>query len=318
MSKHTQIGLGLAAIGRPEYINIKTEEIEQSETVFKANAMQVLDEAYAQGVRVFDTAPSYGKGETFLIEWYKSRKPLDVLLSTKWGYTYMANWTLGYEGKHEIKEHSLPKLLEQWKVSKALLPALQIYQVHSATLESGIFENEDVLHQLHKIKTETGLKIGVTTSGANQVEIIEKALSIKIENLLLFDSFQVTYNVFEQAAFSKLKTLLSFGFTVIIKEAMANGRVFENKTFPHYGEAYQTLRGLAKKYNVGVDAVAIRFIIDSLGPDIVLSGALTSGQLQDNLKALSFQLSTQEVHRLQQLTVLSQKYWDERSALKWR
>ncbi|MDW5287983.1 aldo/keto reductase [Formosa sp. PL04] len=318
MPKQTQIGLGLAAIGRPEYINIKKEEITKSEVVFKANAMQVLDDAYSFGIRYFDTAPSYGKGEQFLIDWHKLRQYKDVNLSTKWGYTYMANWQLGYTGKHEIKSHTLPKLKEQWEVSQILLPELRIYQVHSATLDSGIFTNTEVLQELHRIKKETGVQIGISTSGTNQNEIIETALKIEVNGEALFNSFQVTYNVFEQSTFKILKQLLSENKTVIIKEALANGRVFKNESFPKYSEAYIYLGLLSKHYNVGIDAIAIRFIIDTLQPDYVLSGALTSDQLQDNLKALQFQLKKEEIHQLQIFAAQSKAYWDERSALEWR
>ena len=318
MPKQTQIGLGLAAIGRPEYINIKNEEIEQSETVFKANAMQVLDDAYRFGVRYFDVAPSYGKGEAFLIDWHNLRQYPDVNLSTKWGYTYMANWELGYSGKHEIKEHSFSKLQEQWDVSQVLLPELKIYQVHSATLESGIFTNVEALKELHRIKKKTGMQIGVSTSGANQVEIIEAALKVQVEGEFLFNSFQVTYNVFEQSTLHILKQLIGNNKTVIIKEALANGRVFQNTDFPKYSKAYSYFNLLSKQYNVGVDAIAIRFIIDSLEPSVILSGALTSQQLQDNLKALSFQLTQEELHQLQIFATQSEVYWEERSALNWR
>ena len=161
MSK-TKIGLGLAALGRPEYINVRdNSNIDKSEEAFKNNAFLVLDEAYKLGVRYFDTAPSYGKGEAFLNQWNEVNSYSDVVLGTKWGYTYVANWELGFDGKHEVKEHSIKKLLEQWQVSKQLLPNLKYYQVHSATFESGILENEAVLNQLCQIKKETGLKIGV-------------------------------------------------------------------------------------------------------------------------------------------------------------
>ena len=42
----TKIGLGLAALGRPEYINIKTDNsIDRSEEAFKNNTFSVLNEA---------------------------------------------------------------------------------------------------------------------------------------------------------------------------------------------------------------------------------------------------------------------------------
>jgi predicted metal-dependent phosphotriesterase family hydrolase len=58
-------------------------------------------------------------------------------------------------------------------------------------------ENRDVLKRLYEIKKETGLQIG-TTTGTHQSKIIEAALKVKIENDL-FDSYQVTYNIFEQS-----------------------------------------------------------------------------------------------------------------------
>lgn len=314
----TQIGLGLAALGRPEYINIRDNNaIDKSKTAFKNNTFTVLNEAYKLGVRYFDTAPSYGKGEAFLSEWNAATDYKDVVLGTKWGYTYVANWELGFSGQHEVKEHSLKKLLEQWQGSKKMLPKLKYYQVHSATFESGILENQDVLNQLFVIKKETGLQIGISTSGANQKEILEAALKISIKNEILFDCFQVTYNVFEQSTFSVLQHILQSGKTVIIKEALANGRAFQNENFQHYNESYKLLKQLSDKYKVGVDAVALRFVMDSLKPNYVLSGASTMKQLKQNLKANDFVLSTSEIENLQKTPISNEIYWKERSKLAW-
>ena len=314
----TKIGLGLAALGRPEYINIRSEgSIDKSQTAFKENTFSVLDEAYKLGVRYFDTAPSYGKGEAFLNEWHDKNNYNDVILGTKWGYTYVANWELGFTGQHEIKEHSLEKLLEQWHLSKAMLPNLKYYQVHSATFESGVLENNEVLNQLYKIKKATGLKIGITTSGKNQKEVLAAALKVAVKEDLLFDSFQVTYNLFEQSTFEILSSILKQGKTVIIKEALANGRVFQNKKFHHYQAAYDVLESLSKKYDVGIDAIALRFVIDNLGPTYILSGVSNLEQLKENLKAQNFELSKEEIELIKSLQVPSKSYWEERSALAW-
>ena len=318
MTIHTKIGLGLAALGRPEYINIREDEsIDKSKEAFKNNTFAVLEEAYKLGVRYFDTAPSYGKGEAFLQEWHNATNHSDVILGTKWGYTYVANWELGFNGQHEVKEHSFSKLLEQWQVSQNMLPKLKYYQVHSATFESGILENEAVLNQLFKIKKETGLQIGITTSGANQKEVIAAALKVEVNGKALFDSFQVTYNVFEPSAFSILKEAIKQGKTVIIKEALANGRLFQNEKFPHYKLAYDALNTLSKKYHVGVDAIALRFVIDTLQPTYVLSGASNTNQLKQNLKALNFQFTEKELKALNTLKVSAENYWKERSLLDW-
>tara|TARA_B100000809_G_scaffold22902_1_gene20071 strand:+ start:36134 stop:37060 length:927 start_codon:yes stop_codon:yes gene_type:complete len=305
-----QIGLGLAALGRPEYINIRSDKsIDKSEQAFHQNAIHVLDEAYANGIRFFDTAPSYGKGEAFLMEWNAIRKHTDVTLSTKWGYTYVANWELDYKGSHEIKEHSLVKLLEQWEVSKSLLPNLKVYQIHSATLESGVLENKEVLEQLFRIKKEIGIQIGLTVSGSNQNIIIEKALAIEVQGEGLFDSYQVTYNIFEQATFTVLQKLKKAGKLLIIKEGLANGRVFSNEN--------TVLNDLSVKYNVGIDAIALRFCLDVVNADVVLSGASDSNQLNENLKANLFVLEECDINKLKALKRISSSYWQERSELTW-
>ncbi|WP_010135909.1 aldo/keto reductase [Ochrovirga pacifica] len=306
----TKIGLGLAALGRPEYINIRDENsVDKSIQAFKENAMCMLNTAYDLGIRYFDTAPSYGKGEAFLQEWQNQHQYTDTLLATKWGYTYVANWKIGYKGPHEIKEHSIDKLLEQWQVSKNLLPALKVYQIHSATLESGVLENQKVLKKLALLKKETGLLIGITSSGPHQDLILKEAAEIKIGGVYLFDVFQVTYNVLSQNTFDVLKQLIQENKKVVIKECLANGRVFQNPS--------ELICKLARKYNVGIDAIAFRFVIDSLNPAIVLSGAFSEKQLKENLKALDFSLTEEEINALKSLTLTPKEYWSKRKTLAW-
>jgi aryl-alcohol dehydrogenase-like predicted oxidoreductase len=91
------MGLGLAALGRPRYINLGHASDLAGHT--DADSMQraahaVLDAAYAGGVRYFDAARSYGKAEAFLATWLRRRGlgPNEVTVGSKWGYTYTANW----------------------------------------------------------------------------------------------------------------------------------------------------------------------------------------------------------------------------------
>lgn len=229
-TKTTQIGLGLAALGRPEYINIRDNyDIDKSISEFKKNTFDVLDNAYKSGIRYFDIAPSYGKGEQFLLEWHQEKKYHDVYFGTKWGYTYVADWQLNYNGKHEIKEHSLEKLIEQWETSKALLPNLKYYQIHSATLDSSVLENTSVHQKLAELSTKFDIKIGLSASGVHQSEIVKTALKIKVDNQQLFDVFQITYNFLEQSTKEIIKKLYKLNKTIIIKEALANGRIFNKE-----------------------------------------------------------------------------------------
>ncbi len=317
--KGTRIGLGMAALGRPEYINIrKYPDPDKSKSAYKESAFKVLDLAYEKGLRHFDTAASYGKGEQFLLEWNQIRAHEDVELSTKWGYSYVADWEIGFRGKHEVKEHSLAKLKEQWQYSKKLLPRLSTYQIHSATFESGVLQNSEVLLALGAIKSKTGIKIGLSVSGANQEAILQAALLVETNQKPLFDSFQVTYNILEQSCHSVLKEILCTGKTVMIKEALANGRLLKNENFPHYGKLYKSLEKLSKKYRVGADAISLRFVMDHLKPQLVLSGASNTTQLRENLKAMDFQLTDEELKCLASLGAETNYYWKERQLLEWQ
>lgn len=310
------IGLGTAAIGRPHYINIRQKENSEDfdKNLFIQAGKQILTQAYQQGIRYFDTAPGYGIAEQILLEWLQENNRPDIFVSTKWGYTYVANFDPN-ASTHEIKEHSLEKLNEQWEFSSQLLPFLNLYQIHSATLESGVLDNIKVLERLFELKENHQIEIGLSTSGANQNEIIKKALEVKVNGNTLFDSFQVTYNIFDQSL-GQITELLS-NHRLIIKEALANGRIFPNQLFKNYQNSYEVLAQLATKYNTSIDTIALRFCMDSINSKLVLSGATEEHQLVSNLQVNNISLSDEDVEQLKTLAVSPELYWNERKQLVW-
>ena len=313
-----KIGLGTAAIGRPTYINIRKEKTKNNFSLeaFRQTGMEMLDAAYQKGIRYFDTAPGYGMAEQMIIDWVKEKAYQDIELATKWGYTYVANFDLNAK-QHEVKEHSLKKLKEQWEQSKTLLPLLKNYQIHSATFETGVLENEAVLNHLAALKNEHGLLIGITSTGANQLEVLKKALDIKVNGKELFHLFQVTYNIFDQSLAALAIEISKQNKKLVIKEALANGRVFPNEKYPHYTKAYQLLNQLSQKYKVGIDAIALRFCIDSIPIYKVLSGVNNHPHLDDNLKGVDFKLEEVDITALKELAINPTQYWKERKQLGW-
>ena len=155
----SRIGLGMASLGRPGYINLNHAEDlagEYGEAAMEQRACLVLDAAWNAGIRYFDVARSYGLAEKFLSSWLNSRSvsPEMVTVSSKWGYTYTAGWRV-HADSHEIKEHSLSTLQRQWGESRALLNGyLDLYQIHSATMESGVLENCEVLKKLARLRSD--------------------------------------------------------------------------------------------------------------------------------------------------------------------
>jgi len=312
-----QLGLGTAALGRPQYINVRQEKSkEQDLETFKKQGFTVLENAYNLGIRYFDTAPGYGLAERLVLDWLQSKNDPSIQIATKWGYTYVANFNANAT-IHEIKEHSIEKLQEQWQVSKAFMPHLRVYQIHSATLETGVLANEAVLNQLALLKKEHNLKIGITTTGANQVAVIKKALDVAVGGHQLFDAFQVTYNVLEQSLGDILSDLIQKNKKIIIKEALANGRIFRNNDYKKYHDLYNELEHLSHKYGVGVDAIALQLCAQKVAKSIILSGASNTTQLQENLRLNTFRLTEEEIQELAAFKIDPITYWEERKQLQW-
>jgi aryl-alcohol dehydrogenase-like predicted oxidoreductase len=314
------IGLGLAALGRPGYINIGHGHDlagQCDEAAMEQHAHAVLQAAYDHGVRYFDVARSYGLGEKFLGTWLKAERfDRNVTVGSKWGYTYTANWKVR-AASHEVKDHSLPVLRRQWAESSLLLKnSLQIYQIHSASTESGVLENTEVLDELARLKS-TGVRIGLSLSGPGQAKSLRKAMEIQIDGATLFDTVQATWNLLEQSAGPALLAASRAGLGVIIKEALANGRLTERNTDPEFRPRLDVLKREATKLQTTVDAVALAVCLAQPFADVVLSGAATVAQLQSNLRATALKLSETSLQRLTAFAEPPDTYWATRKRLVW-
>jgi len=315
------VGLGLAALGRPGYITLDhardlTRNYEPS--AMEHHTHEVLDAAYAAGVRYFDAARSYGRAEEFLASWLASRRiaPGTVLVASKWGYTYTAGWRVDAE-RHEVKDHSLATLVRQLAETNARLGAhLSLYQIHSATLESGVLDDDAVIDELARIK-ETGLRVGLTLTGASQSDVLRRAIEITRDGARVFDAVQATWNLVERGAESALEEAHRAGMQVIVKETLANGRLTARNAEPAYASRIAVLREEAARVDATVDALAIAAILARPWADVVLIGAATAEQLRSNLRAAHVPWSAETDTRLELLAMESGEYWRERSALPW-
>ena len=131
----------------------------------------LLDAALAPGVRYVDTARSYGLAEQFLSAWCDERRLSDSALTvgSKWGYVYTGCWQLDAP-VHEVKRLTIDTLRRQAEESRVILgPRLSLYQIHSATLESGVLDDPAVLAELSRLR-DTGLRIGLTVTGPQQAD----------------------------------------------------------------------------------------------------------------------------------------------------
>ena len=320
----TSLGLGLAALGRPGYINLgHADDLKKNYDVasMEAHAHTILDRAWAAGIRYFDVARSYGRAETFLGSWLAKRNidPEFITIGSKWGYTYTADWKIDVADgqKHEVKEHSLAVLERQIKESRALLGNhLDLYQIHSATLDSGVLSNQTVLTELARLRN-AGLAIGFSVSGKEQGETIWRALEIEFDGAPLFSSVQATWNLLEQSAAPALKAAYEAGLGVIIKEALANGRLTSRNSSLAFQPQMALLETQAKAYNTTVDALALAAVLHQPFVDVALSGAARIDHLHSNLRSLDIVWDDALENLLEKLIELADVYWQKRSQMAW-
>ncbi|MFH8499392.1 aldo/keto reductase [Streptomyces coeruleorubidus] len=307
------IGLGLAAVGRPGYINLGRDEDlgdDRSVETLRNRTHELLDAAYAQGVRYFDAARSYGRSEEFLADWLNTRPGLDdIVVGSKWGYTYTADWSTDAE-THEVKDHTLATYERQRAETDALLgDRLDLYQIHSVTPDSPALTDKELHAKLAEAAAQ-GLTIGFSTSGPAQADAIRAALAVTVDGEPLFRTVQSTYNSLETSAAPALAEAHDAGLTVIVKEGMANGRL----AGPH---APDVLKEIAEESGLGCDAVALAVILRQPWAGVVLSGAATTTQLASNLHAAVVDLDDDQLTRLATLAEGPRAYWERRGQLPW-
>jgi aryl-alcohol dehydrogenase-like predicted oxidoreductase len=301
-----EIGLGLAAVGRPGYINLgHDQDLTPGHSVedLRLRTHELLDQAWQAGVRYFDAARSYGLAEQFLGVWlakHPERRP-ELTIGSKWGYTYVADWRHD-AATHEVKDHSLATFERQWpETLQALGGPPDLYLIHSLTSDSPALSDQALLDRLGSL-ADQGVRVGLSTSGPRQAETLQEAIALGGP----FSVVQATWNVLEPSVGPVLEQAHEAGWLVVIKEAVANGRLTSRAGETPFNQ-YAAARG------VSPDSLAIGAAVAQPWAGVVLSGATTAEQLESNLAYV-------EADALGPLAEFAQQrdeYWSERSALPW-
>ena len=281
----------------------------------EARSHAVLDAAYREGIRYFDAARSYGRAEHFVASWLEARAlaPRAVTVGSKWGYTYVGHWRMDAD-VHEVKDHTADALRRQYAQSKDVLGEhLSLYQIHSATTDTGVLEDKGVLAELAAIAA-AGTAVGLSLSGPRQAQALRVAMDAEVDGVNPFSCVQATFNLLEPSVGGALRDARAVGWGVIVKEALGNGRLTTHERATSHGAA---LARVARRHDVAVDAVAMAWALSRSGAHVVLSGAVTPEQLESNVASLGVSLGSEDVAVLDGLAEPVEAYWAARKTLSW-
>jgi aryl-alcohol dehydrogenase-like predicted oxidoreductase len=297
-------------------------------STMELHAHDVLDAAFSAGIRYIDAARSYGRAEDFLASWLRKRAlaPGEITVASKWGYTYTADWSTSAT-QHEVKEHTLAAYLRQFHESiERLGPYLSLYQIHSVTAESTTLDDDALIDAIAKLR-EKGIRAGLSVSGEWQGVAIRRALEVRRNGERVFDSVQATWNLLERGAELALVDAHDAGMKVVVKEALANGRLSgrgkgeegrgkgekDDVLFPSLAR----IREVAEGRGTTIEMLALSAALARPWADTVLTGAATVGQIQSSGAALEFDYDPELEEKLRSVSIESSEYWRARSSFRW-
>ncbi len=270
--------------------------------------LQIVGKALEGGINWFDTAEIYGDGasEMALAKPLSElgKKPGDVLIATKW-------WPALRTASNILK--TIDKRIE------ALKPfPIDLYQVHQPYGFSG--EREEMKAMAELVKAGKIRYVGVSNFSAAKMRNSWDTLNSLGLPLI---SNQVRYSLLNRSIESNgiLKTAKELGITIIAYSPLAQGllsgkfhdnpELLKNIGLRKYSDPFKPagleksrpliglLKEIAAKHNVTPCQVALNWLIHFHGESVVaIPGATKESHIADNVGALKFVLSDEDMDRI--------------------
>lgn len=274
--------------------------------------LTAIDTAIGNGVNFFDTADTYGLGqsELTLAKGIKNRRN-EVVIQSKFGVRIIDGKTV-YDNSPQYMREALEKSLTRLNTDY-----VDIYVIHYRD-ETPIEEVVDGLKTLQKEG-----KVRYFGLSNIQKEKLNELLPYKN----LFVNFQNEYSLacrkFEEDIFYVSDTLNATPLTWgSLGQGILTGKYDINTKFDSndrrsreiyvnfHGEKLkknleivETLKPIAAAHNKTIASTAIRFILDNIPESVVIAGVKNEKQMLSNLDALDWHLTKQELEILNEVSL---------------
>lgn len=282
----------------------------------RQQAIATLQKALEEGINFYDTADSYGQGqsERLLGKAFKSKREA-VIFATKAGYSLSPMGALAAKVKPILKplvQMLKPKsgslaqakgsLLRQdfsadylTKSVEGSLRRLQtdyldLFQLHSPP--SDVIKAGEAFDTLARLQQQGKLRYyGVSCDTLEDAMLCLKAPGVS--------ALQVEVSLLEQRAISTLlPAAQAAGIAIIARQPFASGKLFSGSEDPAEQTALEQFSVLAKQSERSLSHLALQFVHQLEGVSVVIAGANSVKHLADNMSALTAPLTTEQVGTL--------------------
>ncbi len=295
----SRLGLGGAATGGHGWGKVDDDD-----------SRRAITRALELGVTFFDTADVYGLGhaEEILGDALGPRRH-DVVIATKFG----VRWDAAGRTWKDVSPRYLQQALDA-SLRRLRVDCIPLFYVH---WPDGVTPLDETLAELERCRQAGKIRwIGLSNHTADDV--------LRASQLLEITSVQVRFNLLERAQAQSLAELAALrAITLVTWGSLAEGMLtgkftststfergdrrnryknFRGKSFTENLAMVRRVRDVATRLEKTSAQVALRWLLDSPSVGSVLFGAKTPRQVEDNLGALGWSLSSQDYALLESLT----------------
>lgn len=255
MKWQNKIGLGSVQFGLPYGISNQNGQTPIEEV------SKIFDLAYANGIRIIDTASGYGTSESVIGKLDNNR----FSIVSKFG-----------------PSSSVEDVRQQLKNSLSALNAKSLYG-YLAHRPLDLLKNPIVWQELQKLKAEKKIsKIGFSLNSTDEYQKLKSA-GMKP------DLVQVPFNYFDTRFREVLTELKTNGCEVHTRSTFLQGLFFTDtkKLSPFFDELKPNLQYLHKTYNNKLEGALLSYVLKQDFIDVVIMGVENAAQLEVNLKSIA-------------------------------